>query len=155
MIHLSELIREEIIKRELALELCISCNVHGKMLVMTEGGEEGGEAKVGSYEDHHFQRWWKEGVCPVVLCVCAPSTLLLSQIQQILFLHFILTPTPLLKTDDVGIFCSPLSNEYALVAQHFHLTPMQLCDLASSGINAIFAGEEEKTRLKTMMALWR
>ena len=117
-----------------------------------------GEAKIGSYEDHHFQQWWKEGVCPVVLCVSSPF----PQIRPIYSPvpppfpgeNSVLTP-PLFKTDDVGIFCSPLSNEYALVAQHFHLTPLQLCDLASSGINTIFAGEEEKARLKMVMESWR
>ena len=78
MIHISEPIREEVIKRGLALELCISCNVHAKLLVMNKGCEEEGEAKTGSYEDHHFQRWWKEGVCPVVLCVCGPPPLFFS-----------------------------------------------------------------------------
>ena len=67
VIHVPESIREELNKRRLGLELCISCNVHAKMLVMA--GAEGEEDKIGSYGDHHFGRWWKEENCPVVLGV--------------------------------------------------------------------------------------
>ncbi|KAK1146495.1 hypothetical protein N8T08_002924 [Aspergillus melleus] len=46
----------------------------------------------GGFLDHHFGEWWRGGECPVVLC-----------------------------TDDVGFFCSPVSNEYRLAAEHFNL----------------------------------
>ncbi|KAH6603602.1 adenosine deaminase [Trichoderma cornu-damae] len=54
-------------------------------------------------------------------------------------------------TDDVGIFGSPLSNEYRLVAQHFHLDARQICALARESIDHIFGGEQEKERLRQIM----
>lgn len=57
----------------------------------------------------------------------------------------------MLWTDDVGIFGSPLSNEYRLVAQHFDLGRDEICELARQGIDVIFGGEEEKQRLQEMM----
>lgn len=58
-----------------------------------------------------------------------------------------------LQTDDVGVFGSPLSNEYALVAQHFGLGRPEMCALVRKGVDVIFGGEEEKTRLRDI--LWR
>ncbi|TAQ87427.1 hypothetical protein B7494_g4252 [Chlorociboria aeruginascens] len=46
-------IKQEIVKRKMGLELCLSCNVHAKMIT-------------GSYGDHHFG-WWKETGCPIAL----------------------------------------------------------------------------------------
>ena len=73
VIYVPEPIREELHKRNVALELCISCNVHAKMLVMA--GAEGEEDKIGSYGDHHFERWFQEQQCPIVLCVSLPVSL--------------------------------------------------------------------------------
>ncbi|KAF4972937.1 hypothetical protein FSARC_631 [Fusarium sarcochroum] len=56
-----------------------------------------------------------------------------------------------LSTDDVGVFGSPLSNEYRLVAQHFSLGPEAICRLARQPIDGIFGGEEEKERLRRIM----
>ncbi|KAL6859328.1 Metallo-dependent hydrolase [Trichoderma novae-zelandiae] len=56
-----------------------------------------------------------------------------------------------LGTDDVGIFGSPLSNEYRLVAQHFRLDKAQICALARESIDHIFGGEQEKERLRNIM----
>ncbi|KAL6895312.1 hypothetical protein HDV57DRAFT_4708 [Trichoderma longibrachiatum] len=56
-----------------------------------------------------------------------------------------------LGTDDVGIFGSPLSNEYRLVAQHFRLDKFQICALARESIEFIFGGEQEKERLRNIM----
>ncbi|KAJ4124215.1 hypothetical protein NW768_009569 [Fusarium equiseti] len=56
-----------------------------------------------------------------------------------------------LSTDDVGVFGSPLSNEYRLVAQHFGLDRQAICDLARQPIEGIFGGEEEKERLRLLM----
>ncbi|UKZ79029.1 hypothetical protein TrVFT333_006780 [Trichoderma virens FT-333] len=56
-----------------------------------------------------------------------------------------------LGTDDVGIFGSPLSNEYRLVAQHFHLDGPQICALAREPIDHIFGGDLEKERLRKIM----
>ncbi|KAK4650340.1 hypothetical protein QC762_706560 [Podospora pseudocomata] len=76
----------------------------------------------GGFEGHHFGEWWKvEGVVVV------------------------------LGTDDVGVFGSPLSNEYALVAKHFGLGRREICNLARKGIDVIFGGEEEKERLRKIM----
>ncbi|TPX09483.1 uncharacterized protein E0L32_009371 [Thyridium curvatum] len=76
----------------------------------------------GGFEAHHFGEWWKVDGCVPVLC-----------------------------TDDVGVFGSPLSNEYRLVAQHFGLTKDDCCKLARKAIDVIFGGEEEKERLRKIM----
>ncbi|KAL2272750.1 hypothetical protein FJTKL_06021 [Diaporthe vaccinii] len=76
----------------------------------------------GGFEGHHFGEWWKVDQCTVVLC-----------------------------TDDVGVFGSPLSNEYRLVAEHFGLSEPQIRALARKGIEVIFGGPEEKQRLRDIM----
>ncbi|KAK4230856.1 hypothetical protein QBC38DRAFT_468094 [Podospora fimiseda] len=76
----------------------------------------------GGFEGHHFGEWYKVDETIIVL-----------------------------STDDVGVFGSPLSNEYALVAKHFGLDRTEICKLARKGINAIFGGEEEKERLRRIM----
>ncbi|RDW94649.1 hypothetical protein BP5796_00412 [Coleophoma crateriformis] len=101
-------IKEEIVKRKLGLELCLSCNVHAKMIT-------------GSYGDHHFG-WWKDTGCPITLC-----------------------------TDDVGVFGSTVSMEYALIAEHFDLDRKEICELARSGIDTIFASEKVKQKLRETM----
>lgn len=45
------------------LELCLSCNVHAKMIV-------------GSFEAHHFREWWRLDGVTVVPCVCVALPLL-------------------------------------------------------------------------------
>jgi adenosine deaminase len=59
VIHVPDTIKEEITRSNIGLELCMSCNVHAKMVH-------------GSFEDHHFGYWWKTS-CPIALCVC-PAT---------------------------------------------------------------------------------
>ncbi|KUI64612.1 Adenosine deaminase-like protein [Cytospora mali] len=76
----------------------------------------------GGFEAHHFGEWWKVDECTVVVC-----------------------------TDDVGVFGSPVSNEYRLVAEHFGLSEPEIRTLARKGINVIFGGEEEKQRLREIM----
>ncbi|KAK6855860.1 Adenosine deaminase-like protein [Apiospora arundinis] len=93
------------------LELCLSCNVHAKMIV-------------GSFEAHHFGEWWRVAGVTVVPC-----------------------------TDDVGVFGSPVSNEWRLIQQHFRLARAEILELARKGIDVIFGGEEEKQRLRNIM--WR
>ncbi|KAJ5042889.1 uncharacterized protein L3040_004280 [Drepanopeziza brunnea f. sp. 'multigermtubi'] len=110
VIHVPEDVREEIVRRGLGLELCLSCNVHAKMIP-------------GTYGDHHFG-WWKGKGCPIAL-----------------------------STDDVGVFGSALSNEYALIAEHFNLDNKEICELARSAVDMIFGGEKEKERLRKLM--WR
>ncbi|KAJ4260563.1 hypothetical protein NW762_007306 [Fusarium torreyae] len=60
-------------------------------------------------------------------------------------------PNISLSTDDVGVFGSPLSNEYRLVARHFGLDREAICGLASQSIGGIFGGEDEKERLRRIM----
>ena len=55
------------------------------------------------------------------------------------------------QTDDVGVFGSPLSNEYALIAQHFSLDRAAVCELARGAIECIFGDEEEKKRLRGLV----
>jgi adenosine deaminase len=56
VINVPEDVKEEIVKRKLGLELCLSCNVHAKMIT-------------GTYGDHHFG-WWRGTGCPIALSVC-------------------------------------------------------------------------------------
>lgn len=46
VINVPSNVQQEIIKRKLGLELCLSCNVHAKMIT-------------GTFGDHHFG-WWRE-----------------------------------------------------------------------------------------------
>jgi adenosine deaminase len=57
----------------------------------------------------------------------------------------------LFQTDDVGVFGSPLSNEYALVARYFGLGRAEICALVRKGVEVIFGGDEEKTRLRRIL----
>lgn len=66
VIHVPDELKPEIQRRELALELCMSCNVHAKMIP-------------GGFLDHHFGEWWGRE-CPVVLCVSFLSFWLLEQV---------------------------------------------------------------------------
>lgn len=56
VIHVPSDIKDEVKKRGLGLELCLSCNVHAGMF---DGG----------FADHHFGEWWGKSDCAVVLCV--------------------------------------------------------------------------------------
>ncbi|KAF0319072.1 adenosine deaminase [Colletotrichum asianum] len=76
----------------------------------------------GGFEGHHFGEWW--GIEGSVIS---------------------------LGTDDVGVFGSPLSNEYRLVAEHFNLSRDEVCALARRGIDSIFGGDAEKQRLQDVM----
>jgi len=71
----------------------------------------------GGFEAHHFGEWWEDG----------------AKIA--------------LSTDDVGIFESSLSEEYALAAKHCGLSRKQLWDLGRGAVNLIFGGEKEKERV--------
>jgi hypothetical protein len=55
VIHVPADVKEEIVRRRLGLELCLSCNVHAKMIT-------------GSFGDHHFG-WWRGTGCPIALSV--------------------------------------------------------------------------------------
>ncbi|KAH8698470.1 putative adenosine deaminase [Talaromyces proteolyticus] len=108
VIHVPDAIKEKITDRGIGLELCMSCNVHAKMIK-------------GGFEDHHFAYWLKTA-CPLALC-----------------------------TDDVGFFCSPVSQEYFLAAKHFGLNRSDLIALCVRGVDAIFGGENEKSRLRQLL----
>ncbi|KAF5860537.1 hypothetical protein ETB97_001380 [Aspergillus alliaceus] len=54
-------------------------------------------------------------------------------------------------TDDVGFFCSPVSNEYLIAAEHFDLTRADVVDICREGVRVIFGGEEEKKRLYRLL----
>jgi adenosine deaminase len=63
VIHVATPWKEIIRERRIALELCLSCNAHAKMIA-------------GGFADHHFRDWWDGGdgsECLVVLCVHANS----------------------------------------------------------------------------------
>lgn len=57
VINVPDDVKEEIKRRKLGLELCLSCNVHAKMIS-------------GTFEDHHFGWWRANGKqCPIALSV--------------------------------------------------------------------------------------
>jgi adenosine deaminase len=191
VIHVPEDLRAEIARRELGLELCLSCNVHAKM---TQGG----------FKDHHFG-YWREKRGRVVLCV----GLLLSSLDFVHFLYHhqtfshttcpalnllvylmrastpplpftpplfqrnmqlhpsylqstrspsqhlsLLTPKSI-QTDDVGVFGSPLSNEYLVASQHFNLGRDDLIQLSLNATRDIFSPEEVKEGLRGMIEKFR
>ncbi|KAL4900944.1 hypothetical protein BDW74DRAFT_88997 [Aspergillus multicolor] len=75
----------------------------------------------GGFLDHHFG-YWRHEECPVALC-----------------------------TDDVGFFCSPVSNEYLLAAEHFQLNRKSILSISRKAVDAIFGGDEEKQRLWSLL----
>ncbi|KAM9310912.1 N6-Methyl-AMP deaminase-L-like [Gastrophryne carolinensis] len=78
---------------------------------------------VPTYDKHHFGFWYSLGH-PSVLC-----------------------------TDDKGVFATDLSSEYEIAASTFNLTPHQVWDLSTQGIDYIFAPEDTKSRLKEKWSL--
>ncbi|KAI4933247.1 hypothetical protein J4E85_003652 [Alternaria conjuncta] len=111
VIHVKDEFKKTIELHGIGVELCLSCNVHAKMIT-------------GTYSDHHFGVWRHSSV-PVAL-----------------------------STDDVGVFCSPLSQEYYLAAQHFHLDREDIRALCERAIKSIFTGPDEQARLKRILAVW-
>jgi adenosine deaminase len=59
-----------------------------------------------------------------------------------------------LQTDDVGVFCSPLSEEYLLAAQHFQLDRSDILALCERAVDSIFTGANEKSRLEEIYLKW-
>ncbi|KAK8248929.1 hypothetical protein IWZ00DRAFT_509534 [Phyllosticta capitalensis] len=111
VIHVNEQLKREIVGQRIGVELCLSCNVHAKMIT-------------GSFGDHHFGWWSKSGVGVA------------------------------LSTDDVGVFCSPLSQEYSLAIEHFSLSVDDVQSLCSGAVDIIFGDEEEKERLRKIYEEW-
>jgi adenosine deaminase len=127
VIHVSPEVKKMIADRGgMGLELCLSCNVHAGMIS-------------GGFEAHHFGEWWRVDSCVVVLGV--------SIFQHVILCKQLTVP----ETDDVGVFGSPLSNEYALVAEHFRLTRSDICALVRKGVDVIFGDKEEKQRLRGIL----
>lgn len=60
----------------------------------------------------------------------------------------------LAQTDDVGVFCSPLSQEYSLAIEHFSLSVDDVQSLCSGAVDIIFGDEEEKERLRKIYEEW-
>ena len=69
VIHVPDFIRKEIIARKLGLELCLSCNVHAKLIP-------------GGFSSHHF-KYWKDKGCPLILCVSKRTSVLQRHITDI------------------------------------------------------------------------
>ncbi|OKP06489.1 Adenosine deaminase-like protein [Penicillium subrubescens] len=65
-------------------------------------------------------------------------------------LHFAETPASG-DTDDVGFFCSPVSNEYLLAAEHFGVGRAEMLSMCEKSVEMIFGGEEEKQRLREII----
>jgi hypothetical protein len=72
VINVPEDVKEEIVRRGLGLELCLSCNVHAKMIT-------------GTYGDHHFG-WWRGRGCPIALSVRNFSVFLFHYLLDLSFL---------------------------------------------------------------------
>lgn len=47
----------------------------------------------------------------------------------------------------MGFFCSPVSNEYLLAAEHFGIDRAGLVEMCRKSVHMIFGGELEKQRL--------
>jgi adenosine deaminase len=105
VIHVPLHLREEIVRRGIAVELCLTCNVLAGMLPTP--ADEGGKAGFG---DHHFG-WWYARLGEVSVS---------------------------LGTDDVGVFLSGLSEEYALAAEHFGLGEGDLVGLTRRAADGAF-----------------
>ena len=54
----------------------------------------------------------------------------------------------------MGVFCSPLSEEYSHAIQHFNLTHSDVKALCIRAVDSIFTGEDEKQRLKLLYSEW-
>lgn len=57
-----------------------------------------------------------------------------------------------MKTDDVGIFCSSLSNEYLIASKHFNLSRNDILKMCKVAINSIFGGESEVAKLEKSLS---
>lgn len=51
----------------------------------------------------------------------------------------------------MGVFCSPLSNEFLLAAEHFKLSRKDLVELCSDSVGMIFGDDEQKRRLRSLL----
>ncbi len=76
---------------------------------------------VPAYPEHHFKDLHARGH-PLILC-----------------------------TDDMGVFSTSLSEEYAIAARAFGLSMDDLAQLSEAALSYIFVGDEEKSRLRAQM----
>lgn len=76
----------------------------------------------GGFAEHHFGDWRKTK-CPIAL-----------------------------STDDVGIFDSPLSNEYLLASEHFGLGAEELVALSKCAVRSTFGGDWQRERVLELIA---
>jgi len=51
----------------------------------------------------------------------------------------------------VGFFCSPVSNEYFLAAEHFGVGRAEMLNMCEKSVEMIFGGEQEKKRLREII----
>lgn len=133
VIYTSPEIEDEIEKLGTGLELCLSCNVLAKML----------PGKAG-FDAHHFAKWRKKRN-PIALSVSSFICFVPVE-KRVLMIN--------IQTDDVGVFGSPVSNEYLLAAQHFDLDGDDLIELSRSAVASIFGGDSEKARLYSLLDLF-
>jgi adenosine deaminase len=122
VIHVPLEVRQEILKREIGVELCLTCNVLAGMLprpsapqdpTSTERDARNTSDRLESgFPDHHFRWWWT-------------STLGTQH-------------TISLGTDDVGVFLSSSSDEHHLAALHCQLGKDDLKDLTRRAARGAF-----------------
>jgi len=75
---------------------------------------------VGGYSDHHFNEWGPSSRNhPIAIC-----------------------------TDDMGVFKTSLSKEYALIGRHFMLTHEQIWKMARESVDLTFADDDLKSLLR-------
>lgn len=128
VIHVSEGVRREIVRRRVGLELCLSGNVRAGLV---EGGVGG----------HHFGGWRGRG-CPIALCVSFWwEGLRMWAVADGLCGRLMMW----------GCFGSPLSNEFLLAAEHFGLSREDLVGVCSDSVGMIFGGDEQKRRLRSLL----
>lgn len=130
VIHVPLHVKEEIVKRGIGVELCLTCNVLAGMLpprsnssnstphnpLTRDIGQEENPASAASasrgFPDHHFGWWWT-----TTLGMNHPISL---------------------GTDDVGVFLSNSSDEHRLAAAHFQLDMDDLKDLTRRAATGAF-----------------
>lgn len=99
VIHVPDDVKNILHARRLGLELCVSCNVHAKMMLQIEGRD-------ASYGDHHFG-YWKETHCPIVLCTDDVGVFgsKLSNEYKLVSSHFRLGRSEILQLVSRGVEC--------------------------------------------------
>lgn len=136
VIHTSPDIRARVIERRIPVELLLTCNILGEMLLQTETAGSLSSSRAtpptpGSdtrnladdYKRHHFEYYYKAG-------------------------------QPLsLGTDDVGVFGSTLSEEYELVSRHFELDRTALIEVSRRAVGGIFDATETERIINLLDAV--